>query len=74
MIKVQELINRLEKIKKELGNVEVELYMEDIDGTKCGVNTINEVDISTDPDGNKAIYIAHIVDNEKYEWEEYLDE
>ena len=48
--------------------------MEDIDGTKCGVNTINEVDISTDPDGNKAIYIAHIVDNEKYEWEEYLDE
>ncbi len=74
MIKVQELINRLEELKKELGNVEVELYMEDIDGTKCGVNTINEVDISTDPDGNKAIYIAHIVDNEKYEWEEYLDE
>ena len=68
------MINRLEELKKELGNVEVELYMEDIDGTKCGVNTINEVDISTDPDGNKAIYIAHIVDNEKYEWEEYLDE
>ena len=68
MIKVQELINRLKELKKELGNVEVELYMEDIDGTKCGVNTINEVDISTDGNGeDKKIYIAHIVDNEKDE-------
>lgn len=68
MMKVQDLINRLEELKKELGNVEVELYMEDIDGTQCGVDTINEVDISTDGKGeNKAIYIAHRVENEKFE-------
>lgn len=35
------------------------MYMEDIDGTQCGVDEINEVDISTDYEGNKAIYIAH---------------
>lgn len=56
---VQDLINRLEELKAELGNVEVELYMEDIDGTKCGLDDINEIDISTDYVGNKNIYIAH---------------
>ena len=57
---VQDLINRLEELKSELGNVEVEIYMEDIDGTECGIDNINEVDISMDVRGkNKAIYIAH---------------
>lgn len=70
-MKVQALINRLEELKKELGNVDVELYMEDIDGTQCGVDSINEVDISTDGNGeNKAIYIAHRVYNEGLEEEE----
>lgn len=67
-MKVQSLINRLEELKKEFGNIEVELYMEDIDGTQCGVDSINEVDINNDENGeNKAIYIAHRVNNEELE-------
>lgn len=56
---VDELIERLNELKKQLGNVEVELYMEDIDGMVCGIDDINEVDISTDQDEVKNIYIAH---------------
>ena len=59
-MKVIDVINRLKELKKELGNVEVELYMEDIDGTQLGTDSINEIDISTDEEGmNPAIYIAH---------------
>lgn len=61
---VEDLIKRLQELKKELGNVEVELYMEDIDGSQCGVDSINEVDISTDENNEKHIYIAHIIEKE----------
>lgn len=58
---VQELIDRLQKLKKEVGNVEVEICMDDIDGISLGLNDINEVDISTSPiDHDKKIYIAHL--------------
>lgn len=57
---VSELINKLQELKNQMGDVEVELYMEDIDGTECGMDCINEVDISTDAEGlNPSIYIAH---------------
>lgn len=57
---VSELIKRLKELEKQVGDVEVEMYMEDIDGTECGILDANEVDISTDADGlNPAVYIAH---------------
>lgn len=58
---VQELIDRLQELKEQVGNVEVEICMDDIDGTSLGLNDINEVDISTSPiDHDKKIYIAHL--------------
>lgn len=60
-MKVKNVIERLQEFEKKLGNVEVEMYMEDVDGTQCGVDEINEIDISTDENGeNQAIYIAHM--------------
>ena len=59
-MKISELIKRLEELQKQIGDVEVELYMEDVDGTECGMDCITEVDISTDANGeNPAVYIAH---------------
>lgn len=55
---VNELIERLNELKEEIGNVEVELYMEDIDGTQCGFDDINEVELIS-KDFDKIIYIAH---------------
>lgn len=64
-MKTTELINRLKELQKQLGDVEVELCMEDIDGTECGMDCITEVDISTDENGeNPAVYIAHRIDKE----------
>lgn len=60
-MKVSEVIKRLNELKKELGDVDCEIYMEDIDGTQIGMDEINEIDISTDEEGlDAAIYIAHM--------------
>lgn len=60
-MKVSKVIERLQELKNQLGDVDCDMYMEDIDGTQCGVDEINEIDISTDGDGkNQAIYIAHM--------------
>lgn len=60
-MKVSEVIKRLNELKKELGDVDCEIYMEDIDGTQIGIDEINEIDISTDEEGlDAAIYIAHM--------------
>ena len=64
-MKVSEVIKRLEELKEELGDVEVGLYMEDIDGTQCGIDEINEIDVSTDANnGNPEIYIAYKINKE----------
>lgn len=58
---VNEVIKRLQELQEQLGDVDCDLYMEDIDGTQCGVDEINEIDICTDENGqNAAIYIAHM--------------
>lgn len=60
-MKVSEVIKRLKELKKQYGDIECDMYMEDIDGTECGVDDINEIDISRDMEGNiVSIYIAHI--------------
>ena len=63
-MKVSKVIERLQELKDQLGDVECDMYMEDIDGTQCGVDEINEIDISTDENGeNQEIYIAHMNKN-----------
>ena len=63
---VEELIKRLEELKNELGNVEVSVFIDDCDGTSTGILPINEVDISTDKNGeDKEIYIAYLYQNEE---------
>lgn len=62
---VDELIKRLEELKSEVGNVEVTVIVEDIDGTETGIQEINEVEISTDVDGNEEIYIGYFYNNDK---------
>lgn len=62
---VDELIKRLEELKSEVGNVEVTVIVEDVDGTETGVQEINEVEISTDVDGNEEIYIGYFYNNDK---------
>ncbi len=60
-MKVSQVIKRLQELQEQLGDVDCDIYMEDIDGTQCGVDEINEIDISTDENGqNPAIYIAHM--------------
>ncbi len=63
---VEELIKRLEKLKEEVGNVEVSIIVEDIDGTETGMQTINEIDISTnvDDETDKEIYIGYFYRND----------
>lgn len=63
---VEELIKRLEELKKEVGNVEVSIIVEDIDGTETGMQTINEIDISTnvDDETDKEIYIGYFYRND----------
>ena len=64
-MKVEELIKKLEELKKEVGNVEVTIIVEDIDGTETGIQEINEVDISTDGNGeDKEIYIGYFYQKE----------
>lgn len=65
-MKVKELIKRLQELEKEVGNVDVQIIVEDIDGTETGLQEINEVDISigTDED-DKSIYIAYFYKNDK---------
>ena len=64
-MKINEVVEKLKKFEKEIGNVEVDLYMEDIDGIVLGFDEINEINISTDTDGeNPHIYIAHRVKKE----------
>ena len=63
-MKLNECIKRLKELEKELGNVDVEMYMEDIDGTQLGMDSVTEIDISTDTEGlNPAVYIAHREEN-----------
>lgn len=65
-MKVEELIKKLEELKSKLGNVDVTVIAEDIDGTNTGILPINEVDISTDIDGsNPEIYIGYFSRNDK---------
>lgn len=63
---VSEVIKRLQDLKNQLGDVDCDMYMEDIDGTQCGVDEINEIDICIEEGGeNPSIYIAHM--NKKIE-------
>ena len=62
---VDELIKRLEELKSEVGNVEVTVIVEDVDGIETGVQEINEVEISIDVDGNEEIYIGYFYNNDK---------
>lgn len=62
---VDELIKRLEELKSEVGNVEVTVIVEDVDGIETGIQEINEVEISTDVDGNEEIYIGYFYNNDK---------
>lgn len=64
---VEELIKRLEELKKRAGgNVEVNIIVEDIDGTETRIQPINEVDISKNPEGGEPeIYIGYFYQNEK---------
>ena len=65
-MKVEELIEKLKELKKELGNVDVDVIIEDIDGTETGFLPINEVAISKDENGNKAgIYLGYLWENEE---------
>lgn len=64
-MKTSELIKRLKEIQEQIGDSEIEIYMEDIDGTECGMDSINEVEISTNESGeNPSVYIAHRIDKE----------
>lgn len=64
-MKIKELIKKLEKLKNKIGDVEVNVIIEDIDGTKTGILDINEVDISTDINGeNPKVYIGYFYDKE----------
>lgn len=57
---IRELINKLQKFEDKLGNVEVLLYMDDIDGSQCGFDDINDINITTDCFGEDVkVYIAH---------------
>lgn len=65
-MKVKELIERLQELEKEVGNVDVEIIIEDIDGTETtGFQEINEVEIGRDEDDDKSIYIAYLYKNDK---------
>ncbi len=65
-MKVKELIERLQELEKEVGNVDVEIIIEDIDGTSTtGFQEINEVEIGRDADDDKSIYIAYLYKNDK---------
>ena len=65
-MKVEELIEKLKELKKELGNVDVDVIIEDIDGTETGFLPINEVNISKDENGNNAgIYLGYLWENEE---------
>ncbi len=56
-MKVSEVINRLTELKEKWGDKECMLYMEDIDGTKTGLDEINEIENTLEDD--PVIYIAH---------------
>lgn len=72
---VEELIKRLEELKEKVGNVEVSIIIEDLDGTETGLQEINEVEISTDENGeNKEIYIAYFYKNDSLVNGELLEE
>ena len=68
-MKVEKLIKRLEELRNELGNVEVSIIIEDIDGIETGFQDINEVDISINTDDEKEIYIGYFYQNELTEEE-----
>ena len=68
-MKIEELIKRLEELRNELGNVEVSIIIEDIDGTETGFQDINEVDISINPNDEKEIYIGYFCDKENIDEE-----
>lgn len=64
-MKIKELIKKLEKLKNKIGDVEVNVIIEDIDGTKTGILDINEVDISTDINGeDPKVYIGYFYKKE----------
>ena len=70
-MKVEELIEKLKNFKSKLGNVNVDVIIEDIDGTKAGFLPINKVDISKDENGNNPeIYIGYFAENDKNNEEE----
>lgn len=65
-MKVEELIEKLKKIKNEVGNVDVDIIVEDIDGTETGFLPINEVAISKEENGNSLeAYIGYLAENDK---------
>lgn len=66
-MKVNDLIKKLQELQKQIGyDVEAEIYMEDINGTECGIDDINDVNISTDEhDEDPAILIAHFNKNKE---------
>ena len=65
-MKVEELIEKLKKIKNEVGNVDVDIIVEDIDGTETGFLPINDVPISKEENGNSLeAYIGYLAENDK---------
>lgn len=64
-MKIKELIKKLEKLENKIGDVEVGIIIEDFDGTETGILDINEVDISTDINGeNPEVYIGYFYNKE----------
>lgn len=57
-MKVSEVVKSLNGLRDEVGDVEVEIFMDSVDGTKYRTESIDEIDILIGL--NKlAIYIAH---------------
>lgn len=64
---VSKVIERLRELQKQVGfDVDVEMYMEDIDGTQCGVDEITDINFATDEHNeNPTICIAHFNNKEE---------
>lgn len=59
---------KAKKIKNEVGNVDVDIIVEDIDGIETGFLPINEVAISKEENGNSLeAYIGYLAENDKEE-------
>lgn len=57
-MKTSELINKLDKIQKDVGDLEVRLYLKDEDGYICDTHSITDVGIQNDE--NETIINAYI--------------